>query len=269
MAIIHYNIGVLLLGTGDLAGATASYGQALPILQKLVEANPGVIQNQQYLALCHNDFGLLWSGVGDPAGALAAHGQALAIRQKLADANPRIPEYRNDVATSQTNTADVLRRLGAVARAREGYDQAIACRERLVQEHPDVMGYRSDLASTLSRRGLIRLDQSDLAGAAADIRRALEIRNRLPSPSGEDWFEAGCCHAALAALANRAGSGISTSDGSAEADSPMALIKKATRQGYGGFIRYHQESALEPLHSRGDFQLLLMDLAMPAEAFAR
>ena len=38
--------------------------------------------------------------------------------------------------------------------------------------------------------------------------------------------------------------------------------------GYRNRIQLGLESALEPLHSREDFQLLMMDLAMPAEPFA-
>ena len=116
------------------------------------------------------------------------------------------------MASSQTNTGDVLRRLGLADKAREGYEQAIATRERLVQENPEVLSYRSDLAASLRRRGLIRLDRGDHAGAATDTRRALEIRQALSSPSGEDSFESACCHATLAAIAGRDGSGVLHND---------------------------------------------------------
>ena len=172
------------------------------------------------------------------------------------------------MASSQTNTADVLRRLGLDVKAREGYEEAVSCRERLVQQNPAVMAYRSDLAISLRRRGLLRLDQGDSAGAATDIRRALKIRNELSSPSGEDWFETACCLASLATLAGRDGSGVSTSEIAAEADSTIAILKKAISLGFRCYGRYRQESALTMLRGRADFRQVMMDLAIPADVFA-
>jgi hypothetical protein len=49
----------------------------------------------------------------------------------------------------------------------------------------------------------------------------------------------------------------------------MSLLHKAVAMGYRDLDRFRTEDALDPLRSRGDFQLLLMDLAMPADPFAR
>jgi hypothetical protein len=48
----------------------------------------------------------------------------------------------------------------------------------------------------------------------------------------------------------------------------MALLHKAVDMGYRTPDAYRTEDALDPLRGRDDFQLLLMDLAMPAEPFA-
>jgi hypothetical protein len=49
----------------------------------------------------------------------------------------------------------------------------------------------------------------------------------------------------------------------------MGLLHKAVDMGYRNAIAFRTESALDPLRGRGDFRLLMMDLAFPAEAFAR
>ena len=41
------------------------------------------------------------------------------------------------------------------------------------------------------------------------------------------WFHMACCHAALAGLAGRDGTGVSAAEGKAEADQAMALLRKA------------------------------------------
>jgi eukaryotic-like serine/threonine-protein kinase len=49
----------------------------------------------------------------------------------------------------------------------------------------------------------------------------------------------------------------------------MALLRRASAMGYRNASAFRTESALAPLYHRGDFRLLMMDLAMPAEPFAR
>ena len=253
---------------GRHAGARAAYGKALAVEQKLADAYPSVTQFQQDLALSHNGIGLLLSATDDTSKALAEYGQALTIRQKLADTNPKVPDYRNDVASCHSNTADVLRRLGQNAEAREGYERAIAIRERLVQDHPEVTMYRSGLASSVRRRGLAQLNSGDLAGAAADTRRAMELWDGLPSRSGEEWFETACGHAALAALAGREGSRVPGDQRDTEADKAMTLLRKAVGMGYRDANNFRTESALDSLRDWPDFRLLMLDLAMPVDPLA-
>ena len=163
----------------------------------------------------------------------------------------------------------MLRRLGRPAEARDGCERAIAIREALVKEIPKVPMYRSHLAESYRRRGLARRDLGDPAGAAADVRRAVALCDGLPSRSGEEWFETACAHAALAGLAGQAGSGVSAAEASSEADAAMALLHKAVGMGYRNADAFRTEDALDPLRDRADFRLLMMDLAMPADPFAR
>jgi len=265
----HRSIGLVLSQTGDPAGARAAYDKMVAIQQKLADANPRVAEFQADLAGGLYQLAGLLSQTGDSAGALTAFGQALSRCQRLVDANPSVPMYRNLMATVLNNTADVFRRLGRNARALEGYDRAVAIRERLEQDHPQVAMFHTHLAWSLRRRGLARLDLGDLAGAAADTRRALEILDGLPTHSGEEWFEIACGHAALGALAGRAGSGVSADLAPTETDKAVALLKKAVDMGYRSYINYRDESALDGLRDRPDFRLLMMDLAMPADPFGR
>ena len=112
---------------------------------------------------------------------------------------------------------DVIRTLGRPAEAREHYDRAIAIHERLVKESPNPW-YRSLLANSLRRRGLALRELGDLAGGAADTRRALGLFDGLKSRSGEERFGTACCRAALAGLAGRDGAGVSAEEGKAEVD---------------------------------------------------
>jgi hypothetical protein len=90
----------------------------------------------------------------------------------------------------------------------------------------------------------------------------------LESRAGEDWFLFACSHAALAGLAGRTGSGVSAAEAASEADAAMALLRVAVGWDYRSHASYRHEDALDPLRDRDDFNLLMMDLAMPSEPFA-
>ena len=91
--------------------------------------------------------------------------------------------------------------------------------------------YRDELAAHLVGRGQARGGLGDIAGAAAEVRRALSLFDSLQAPTGEDWFATARCHAALAGPAGLDGSGVSADLGKAEADQAMALLKRAVGMG--------------------------------------
>jgi hypothetical protein len=58
------------------------------------------------------------------------------------------------------------------------------------------------------------------------------------------------------------------SEGEAAAAKAMDHLRQAVAIGYRNAYRFRIESALAPLRSREEFQLLMMDVAFPAEPFA-
>jgi hypothetical protein len=90
----------------------------------------------------------------------------------------------------------------------------------------------------------------------------------LPPRSDDEFFETACCHAALVGLAGRAGSGVSAAQGRAAADRAMERLRRAVATGYRNADGIRIERALDPLRGRDEFELLMMDLAMPGEPFA-
>jgi eukaryotic-like serine/threonine-protein kinase len=118
------------------------------------------------------------------------------------------------------------------------------------------------------RLGQVREAAGDRKGAIAEWRRALAYYETISRPQGDIVvYEAGC-HALLARAADMSGSGISAPEGHSEAEKAMAILRRLIA---GGYLAPHlrSESSLEPLHARDDFRLLLMDVAFPAEPFAR
>jgi hypothetical protein len=90
-----------------------------------------------------------------------------------------------------------------------------------------------------------------------------------PPQSAQDRFETACCHAASASLAERAGSGVSAAEGAIEASRAMEWLGRSVTMGYRNANEIRMERALDPLRSREDFRLLMLDVAFPAEPFAQ
>jgi len=93
------------------------------------------------------------------------------------------------------------------------------------------------------------------------------LYDSLPSRNGAQKFLSVCSHAALAGLAGQPGSGASAAEGEEEAARAIVLVWKAVALGYRSADAYRTEGALNPLRSRDDFRLLLLDLAFPTEPF--
>jgi hypothetical protein len=72
----------------------------------------------------------------------------------------------------------------------------------------------------------------------------------------------------LAAAPGRGASGTSAGLEPGLADQAMNDLRQAAAMGYRSPAVYRHEPALGPLRGREDFRLLMMDLAMPLEAFA-
>jgi eukaryotic-like serine/threonine-protein kinase len=253
---------------GKSAEAEAAARTSVAILRKVVDDSPDVRTYRFNLALSHNGHGWLLSQTGRPSEAEPVYREALAILQKLADDEPKLPSYRRNAANVGNNLSTALRRLGRPAEAREQCERAITIMEDLARQDPGSTGYRDVLAECYLNHGLSRRALGDPAGAAADARRAVALFDALPPRSGERWFLSAGAHAALAGLAGQAGSGVSDAEATSEAETAVALLRKAVGVGYRNPDAYRTEDALDPLRDRDDFRLLMMDVGMPAEPFA-
>jgi serine/threonine-protein kinase len=264
----HNNRGILLSNTGRSSEAEAEYRKALAIRQKVADDNPGTAQFQNNLAGSLDSIGWRLMQAGKATEGIDYFTREEAFRQKLAQAKSATPADRDSLANCQTNKADALRRSGRLDEALAACERALALRKPLVEAHPESPGYRAGLGEPYLRLGQVRGDRKDLAGAAAAWKRACGHYDRCKSLPADHTFCRACCHASLAGLAGRPGSGVSDAEGADQAGKAMAVLRRAVTMGYRDFDAYRTESALDPLRDRPDFQALMMDLVIPTRPFA-
>ena len=267
-ALGHKDLGNLLLMTGRPAAAVAEIRLGLAIFQGLADENPAMTAFQDDLGLSHSILALALYQAGHPAEGVAEAREAVAIQQKQVDENPTDRVRRDVLAFHLETLGDAARSGGQTGEARSAYERAMALLERRVQEEPTNSRHRFALSDATWRRGLTLRDLGDTAGAVADIRRALRLCEGLTATHGLDWYNTACNHSALAGMAGRAGSGVSASEADRAADTAMELLTRSVAVGIRNLDEFRIESALDPLRSRDDYKLLMMDAAFPLDPFA-
>ena len=65
------------------------------------------------------------------------------------------------------------------------------------------------------------------------------------------------------------GSGLPPGEGPVEFGRAMEMLRRAVAAGYWDVAWMRRDPDLDPLRSRADFQVLLLDLAFPADPFTR
>jgi serine/threonine-protein kinase len=268
LASSHIALGALMSDRGKPSEAEAEWRGAMELFQKLADDNPAAIDFRYRLAVARHNLAQVLSQTGNTPGAEAAYRSSAADFQKAVDDNPAVPDYLLGLASALNNLSAIIQPLGRAAEARDISDRAITLGERLVRRSPTSELYRRHLAISFRVRGLARRDLGDRAGAAADARRALGLYDGLSSRSGEEWFETANCRALLASLGGVADSTV-TAAGQSDADAAMELLRKALAMGFHNLDEIRDNPGLDILRSRPDFQLFIMDVAMPVDPFDR
>ena len=269
LAISHITLGWLLSNCGKQSDAEAEFGRALEIRQQLADDYPDRPQFQRSLATSLLEFGWRLAQAGKAGDAIGYYTREESIRQTLAGASSVTPADTDLLANCQTNMADALRRSGRLNESLAACERALAVREPLVEAHVEVPGFRAGLGETLLRLGQVRCDLENHPGAIAAWKRALAHYDRCKSLNQEQTFYQACCHAGLAELAGRPGSGVSAAEGPVRCGEAMATLRQAIAMGFRDVDAYRTESALDSLRKRPEFQFLMMDLAFPVEPFAK
>jgi serine/threonine-protein kinase len=269
LAQSYHHIRHLVGVSGKPAEALAASERALAIWQKLAGAHPSVVQFQSDLAQGYDNVGYQLQIAGKPAEALAAFEREHAIRQKLADANPTVTQFQYGLAGSHDNIGWVLRQTGKPVEALAAFERAIAIYRKLANANPSVIGFQSRLALCFAHAGALQQKVGRIAEAAVSIRQANAILEQLPTLEPVDRYNLACGHAQLAHVATMPGSGMTASQGRAEAERAMHWLRQAVAAGYRNVALMRRDADLDSLRSRPDFQILMMDLEFPDDPLAR
>jgi serine/threonine-protein kinase len=273
LAVSHRSIGGVWNDAGKPREGLASNQAALAIQQRLADAHPTVTLFQIDLADSHIIIGINLKETGELEEALASLKAALAIAQRLADADTTDRNVQVVLANSLLESGDVLRLTGRPAEARSSYEKALAIISRLVQARSASGDFIEPfLVFGLKGLGATQEAAGQAALAVATWRRAIATDEQTRTSQSETLYYLAGCHARLGGIAGTMGSGLSGAQGAAELDRAMALLRRATADGYRKPTWMRRDPDLDPLRARPDFQALMaemMDLEFPDDSFGR
>jgi tetratricopeptide (TPR) repeat protein len=201
----------------------------------------------------------------DLALAAARHAENLAL--DLTRAAPGQSESAWRLWHARSLVADILSRAGRHDEALTEQRRNLADLQALAAARPneDVYPYLAAVAQ-VELAVFLRIAGSP-AEALKLARQAIPRLKALPRPDADDLHVTARAHALIGSLAPRTTE--SADDAQSHLDAALSLLQRAVAAGYHDAGILSTDHALDPLRSRPDFQLLLLDVSFPREPFAR
>jgi serine/threonine protein kinase/tetratricopeptide (TPR) repeat protein len=271
VAFSHDNISGVLSNIGKLSEALAESGQALAIRQKLADTNASVTQFQSNLARSHTGMAFLLYQHNKRSEALKSFNEAMVIQQRLVDANPTVTDFQNDLARCLANIGDLLAKEGRISETLATLEKGLSISVKLADAHPEFPAYQTQAAITSIDLGMLKADHGDPVAGLRLCRGALDRLTAIKAPQIEELYMLARAHAMIGELLARAPSDPSrdpTDAPAAHFDAAMAVLHRAVALGFRDPVNMPTDRAIDALRSRPDFQVLMMDLAMPKQPFA-
>ena len=268
-AWIDTSAAAVLIGIARDSDALPMLEQARKSRETLVKADASVSRDQAQLARIHTDIAGIHARAGRAAAARASYEAAVTVGATLADAPPDVLDNRSQLARTYQDFADFVSATGTALEALPWSDKAMTILRKMAETNPSQHVSRTEFADALRRHGIVLQKCGRRAESASDFREAIAILDGLANPRAVDIYDIACNQSLLSGVASEPGSGMTTAEGRAAADKAMESLRQAVAAGWNRPAHIRANSDLDPIRARPDFQMLIGDLAIPPEPFAR
>jgi tetratricopeptide (TPR) repeat protein len=160
--------------------------------------------------------------------------------------------------------------------ALSAYRQAIAHQGHAFGQAPQGIPFRRDVVMAFWNHHLdlarVLADLGRQAEALDWLRRARRILEDQPDLGLKELYELACLDSRCSTLVGEGRQFLTSAEHARRrefADQAMDALRRAVRAGYKNLAQLAEDSDLDPLRERSDFQLLIMDLAFPANPFVK
>jgi tetratricopeptide (TPR) repeat protein len=258
------NLGVIEQDLGCTDEAIRLHRQALEIHEALVRREPGKAEYRNDLAWCWRYLSQALASTGDLVAALQAAERAVALYDVLVREDRGVEEFRWRMARSMDEVGRINSLSGRPADAAEALERAARIHEALARDNPGFYGV------DVVRNRLYAAGQRVAAGrpeeARACLRRADDELKRSPQVrAGMLLHDLACSHILWSSAGRE--EAIGPAEREARTLRAIAVLRRALMAGHADLIQVRRDPVLDPLRRRRDFEVMILDLSFPADAF--
>ena len=136
VGVNRYNLGKLYEGAGKLDDAKSAYREAIPLLQKAIEAEPKEVRNLRLLAMCRYNLGLAFAKGGKPDQADEIWNQSLRDWRVVILFRPFASESHSRAGATLSNLAVLASDRGDFKQCRRLAEEALIHQKRALRTEP-------------------------------------------------------------------------------------------------------------------------------------
>ncbi len=259
----HANRGMLQLNLGQTAAVQESFQAALELREAVAVAHPNVAAFRVELVGFLDSFGMFHLRAGRPSEALGFLDRARKLLEEVSGSLPDDPTLQIRMGGVMNDYGMALRGMGRYPEAIDAFRAAVGHQRSALGRIPGSAQSRHFLANhywNLSETLRAMRQPSEAAAARESVALAAGNPDRLYSMA---------CELSLClplADADRL-EGAAARDGYAA--SAIDALRQAVAAGYRDFAHMRVDRNLDPLRSRDEFRLMMMDLTFPADPLAK
>jgi serine/threonine-protein kinase len=256
------SLALLMQEQGRPHEAEAQHRRSIEIREGLVRDFPGQREYRRDLGSGRYQLALLYFRSGRVKEAEAEFRRALHVQDPLVQEMGGSPDF----AIQMTRT---LAMLGTCAKANNALGEAegflrrcLALQEDLARRFPSELQLRAELGDSYTGLGDVQTERGSPANALAWHDKAIGHLRAMLDERPDYAVPREILAAALFAR-GRAFAGLG------RPDLAMDALRRAVAAGFRDFGRMQADRRFDPLRARDDFRMLALDVAFPAEPFAR
>jgi serine/threonine-protein kinase len=258
----YTNLSLTTLNNGRPGEAYDLAARAIAILDEVVAANPTVSHYRGRLADAYLTAGYALERLDRLDQAARDYHRTTELSEALHAAEPDSTFARSLLAQGLLYESRLHIRGGRLDEGLPLLRRALTLQEEIVRDHPRVVFYRFNLA--FDCRNLGRAEEQ--AGRPAEALAAFDRARQLDAAEAPHIFIARYNQACDLALMAR----VAPPDRRASlAEESLVALRQSIAQGYRSYAEISTDADLSVLRGRPELELILLDLAFPADPFGR
>ena len=270
LATAYTTLGQLFGGQpAESLEAIAAYHQAIALRKVVTQEHPELAEQFYLLASALNAMSSLQQKIGQTESALENLHGALQIFERIDQSYPGVVSYQQGLGATYNMMTDLERQRGERAEALAFAQKARSLFKHLVTENPKNANYQRELAKSHNNLGRLQAQAGEPTEALRSFQHAVDLFESLHELDPQDSYNLACNVALSIPMIGVKKESQGTSQELSKGDQLRRqlygdrAIEALRRAAKGGFLNpqtFQENSDLDSLRARADFQALIKQI---------